>query len=739
MFVRHPVRNTISAGLLVLALANAGGLPAAVAAEAKDANLVSRFMLGEEEDAKLPFLFEADELRYLESTDTVIGQGNVRISRQGRILTADWVEYRRTDKILVAVGNVVLVEVTDEVLFADEVELTENLDQGYASNPRILMADGTRVAATGAARLSEDRVVVQRAVYSPCQLCSSDPDAAPLWQIRAEKITHSEVRQEIEFEDARLDVFGVPVAYVPFYSQPDPRVEKKTGFLTPTFGHDEGLGFTLKAPFFWNIAPNRDLTVTPLVTTEEWPVLIGDYRHLFSFGKTEVEASTGYLERVEDGMIEGRSSRGHIRWTGEAALTEHWRSNFQLYRASDNTYLRTFQLDDAGTLRSFATAEGFYRHLYINATTFSVQEQRTNFDEEDTLIALPYATVDYDAPLGFGGIQAHGRLGAHVLFLPDGADTRHLATEFRLSRRWSWSGQLVAVETSLRGDVWHTGQLVSGVEPGVGLRLIPRITADWAYPLFRPIGSATLTLTPRAMSTFATRGLNTDELPNKDSQSLEFDTAALFRPTLAAGRDRIDDGTRIDYGLEAALNLSDSQLTATVGQSFRDGSSREFGDGTGLQDQYSDLTTGFRIETGGWLDAYSHLRWDMSESSVNAAENGLRLRQEPLQLSLTHTYLPKREFDDVTLTEVHQVNVGIRLALSDHWAVSAAHIHDLDRSESLRTSAGISYGDECTLFELAVTRDFTETPEVGPNDSIFFRLVLRHFAESEAQRGLALE
>ena len=696
---------------------------------------LSAFQFGGSSDKNLPFLLEADATNYDERTDTVAAAGSVRISRDGRVLTADRVEYRITDKIIAAAGNVILVEPTGEVLFAEEVELTEDLDQGFAISPRILLPDGSRVAATGTSRISKDRVEVERAVFSPCKLCPDDPQRAPLWQLRAEKITHSETRREIELESATLHLYGVPVLWVPYFSQPDPRLKKKTGFLTPSVGSDDTLGLTARIPFFWNIGPNSDLTITPHLFTEKLPILSGTYRHLFSFGQTEIEASGGYVERTENGATTDNALRGHIRWMGEADIDENWRSNFQFYRSGDDTYLRTFDIDDSGVLRSFATAEGFYRRLYVNATAFTVQEQRTNFTDDDTPTAVPFVTADYVAPLGFGGINLEGHVGAHVLFRPDGGDTQHLAAEIGLNRQWNLAGNLFDFEISGRGDLFQSTETTGG-DDGIGARFIPRATLGWSYPVFRPVGSAIVTLTPRVMGTAAPGGLNTADLPNEDSQSQEFDTTTLFRPVYADGRDRFDDGQRVDYGLEAAVDLSNVRFTGVVGQSFNNDSSRTYGAGTGLSESFSDIVFGYGVHAGSWLNGYQRLRWDYQESTISAAESGVRLDLDPVQVGLQHVYQQQRLFDGLTLSETHQVAGSVRFQVSEHWAVLGRHRHDLDTGKALRSQIGVSYGDECFSLELVGTRDRTRTAETGPNNSVIFRIALRHLGSASGKQTL---
>jgi LPS-assembly protein len=727
----------LGTGVAITASLCVWGAEAATITTKTDSPLVP-FQLQDEGGESLPFLLEADESSFDEKTGTLIASGSVRISREDRILLADRVEYRTNEKILSAKGNVTLVEPTGELLFADEVELTEDLDQGFAVAPRILLPDGTRLAAAGTSRISKDRVEVYRGVFSPCSLCEDDPHRAPVWQLRAKRISHSETRKEIELESATLDFFGIPVLWVPYFSQPDPRVQKKTGFLPPRVGSDEYLGLVTEIPFFWNIAPNRDLTIEPHIYTQSAPIVLGSYRHLFPFGQTEIQASGGIVERTENGVSRGNNLRGHIRATGDASINENWRADFQYYRSGDDTYLRTYDIDDAGILRSFALAEGFYRRLYVNATAFTVQEQRTNFTDDDTPTALPFVTADYSAPLGFAGLNLEGQLAAQVLFRPDGGDTQHGAARIGVSRQVFLGNNVFDGLIELRGDLFQSTETPGGNEQ-ISSQIFPRATVGWSYPLFRALGEGTITLTPRAMATATPGGMNTDDLPNEDSQSFEFDSTALFRPAIADGRDRIDDGQRFDYGVEVSYDLRDISLSGLIGQSYRTNSSRDFGAGTGLDHPLSDVILGYGFGAGRWLDGFQRVRWSFAHGDIGAAESGISLSTERVQFGLQHTYLPDRYFDNEFLSETHQIEGTVRLQLDDHWAVLGRHRQDLESGSALRSQVGISYADECLALEIVGTRDRTRTAEVGPNNSIMFRIALRHLGSASGTQTLEEE
>jgi LPS-assembly protein len=180
-----------------------------------------------------PMLMNADDLRYDESTGVVTARGNIELSQGERVLIADLVSYNRTTDTVTAIGNVSLMEPNGEVLFSNYAVLQNELKTGVIENLRVLLSDGSRVAANHAERTAGGRKIMEQGVFSPCSLCRKDPTRAPLWQIKANKIIHHETRNDIEYRGAVLEMFGVPVLYTPYLVHPDPTVDRRSGLLAP--------------------------------------------------------------------------------------------------------------------------------------------------------------------------------------------------------------------------------------------------------------------------------------------------------------------------------------------------------------------------------------------------------------------------------------------------------------------------------------------------------------------------
>src|SRR5919106_3145752 len=239
-----------------------------------------------------PVLMFAREVR-LESEDVIVAEGDVEILRGERRLLADSVRYDQRADQIEALGNITLVEPGGEVLYADRLLFSGDLRNGVASQLRARLEDDSLLAAAEGRRIGGTRTEMNRVVYSPCPVCPNS-DEPPLWQITATQVNHDQETRDITYRNAVLEIFGVPVAYTPFLRHPDPTVERRSGFLAPIIGSDSNLGFTLETPYYFDLAPNYDLTVAPIFTTKENAVLTADYRHLLESGRFQLGGSITY-------------------------------------------------------------------------------------------------------------------------------------------------------------------------------------------------------------------------------------------------------------------------------------------------------------------------------------------------------------------------------------------------------------------------------------------------------------
>ncbi|MEK9724016.1 MAG: LPS assembly protein LptD, partial [Rhodospirillaceae bacterium] len=290
----------------------------------------------------------------------VIALGNVQVGYADKMLFADRVAYDQAKDVVMATGNVTLVEPSGERVFGDEMQITGDLKDGVIRNIGIILQDRSRIAGAGARHSAERITELSKGTYSPCDLCKDDPNRPPLWQIKAVRVTHDKREKIVEYRDAWLEMFGFPVFYTPYFRHPDPTVKHKSGFLFPTYRSSSDFGFILETPYFWAISPHEDTTIRPIWMTGEFPVLAVEYRNRIDNGTIDVSSSiTDNSSEQYDTTDGDLGVRGYIDAKGRFDIDRTWRWGFDVERSTNDTFMRRYGFGSPQSLNSQIFAEAF--------------------------------------------------------------------------------------------------------------------------------------------------------------------------------------------------------------------------------------------------------------------------------------------------------------------------------------------------------------------------------------------
>ena len=683
-----------------------------------------------------PVVLRADELVHDLNSGVVIATGNVEIAQGDRVMLADTITYNEKTDTVTAVGNVVLLEPGGEVMFADFAEVSGEMKHGVIRNIRILLTDNSRIAANGAVRSGGNRTEMRKAVYSPCPICAEHPDESPLWQIKAIRVVHDQRRQEIEYTDAVFEFFGVPVAYTPYFSHPDPTVDRRSGFLAPSYGNRSQLGFTLETPYYFDIAPNRDATLAPIFTTDEGVVLSGEYRQRTGSGQFQLAGSiTRPKQRGNFGeIVGGRDIRGHVTGVGLFDIDRTWRWGFDVERSTDDTYLRRYGFNFEDTLTTNLFVEGFRGRNYAALNAYSFQGLRRNDDPGDTPLIAPIAEYSFISDPGRHGDSYTLDVNFMELVRTDGTGSRR----FSIDGGWRLPyigplGDLYSLTASLRGDAYWVNDVVDPARPntsrtsGLTGRVVPQLAFDWRYPLIRSAGTVRQVIEPIVMFAVSPHGGNPDKIPNEDSQAFEFDDTNLFNLNRFPGLDRVEGGPRLSYGLRmGAYGASGGQTTAFIGQSFRTRADSTFEAGSGLEDNRSDFVGRVSISPSKFLDLTYRFRLDNDNLSSRRSAIDMIIGPEWLRINFGFLSLDEGPADLSDLGRREELNVSGRLALGPQWSLNAFNRRDLSADNTINMGIGLIYQDECIVFGAQLARRFTRDRDLEPETSINFVIKLKN-------------
>lgn len=687
-------------------------------------------------------VISADEISYDESLNSVFATGNVEVAYGQRIMLADRVRYDRNEDSVVASGNIVLLEPTGEVLFAEYVELTDELRSGVIENIRILLADNSRFAANGARRIDGRITVMRKAVFSPCKVCEKDPDRPPLWQLKASTIIHDQEAGDVTYTNAWLELFGIPVFYTPYLSHPDPTVERRSGLLAPQAGSSSVFGGFARIPIFIAFGDSIDMTVEPIITAKEPPILALEYRQRFNNGFIEFSGSGTRADR-ETGdefnpVIEEDVTRGHLFAEASFALNEYWRTGFDYRRASDPTYLDRYDFfgDYGETLESNAFIEGFHGRTYSAGDIFGYQDLGPADPEEEPVILPSFDHNYFSEADGLGGRWSFDANFRNIV-RDNGSNTRRLSLNGGYAIPFiSDFGLVTTVSAWLRADAYHMdGVQVDGQDENnvVAGRVIPRAAIEMRYPFVRGAEGIRQVIEPAVAFIAAPNNGNPVEIPQEDSVVVELDDTNLFSEDQIPGLDRVDTGQRAVYGVSAGLyGKRGGRLTGFFGQSYRLENDNSAGDASDLREGWSDYVGRLLFSPDKYIDLLYRFRLAEHDFELLRGETSVAVGPPSLRLTGDHIYIAA-EASNGLYPDREEVYADLSSQITDYWSIGLSTRRDLTEGGGpLEHGLRITYEDECFRLAAKFRRDFTSSIDVEEETIFSIQVVFKSLGNVSA-------
>ena len=723
------LRTIITATAMIL-LAHSG-------ARAQDPNL---FTTQVTVDRNKPMLLQADELIYDNKHNRVTARGNVEIYYNNYTLLADAVAYDQTANTLEAEGNVRMKEPDGAIINADRLRLTDDFREGFIGSLRVVTKDDDRIAAALATRKNGNITVFKSAVYTPCKPCRKHPERAPLWQIKAAKVIRDETAGNIYYEDAQLEFFGVPVAYFPYFFHADPTVKRRSGFLIPSIGQSEDFGTWTEIPYFWDIAPNMDITFTPRYMSKLGVLWQGEWRHRLANGTYKVELAGIFQNDSNEttqflaGPLEN-DWRGSIKTEGRFNLGSWWQAGWDITAESDDTFRRFYKLDSIYRTDQVSKLylEGINRRNYFATNLFHFGGLLADDTSNSESRVLPIADYDYVVDQQILGGELSFSANLTSLTRDNGADSSKIIANVRWRRQMIDDlGQVVTPFAELRGDAFKVS---NHVDPVTGLtstedyvtRGMATAGIEYSYPFVAHTERASHVVEPIAQIIARPDGITQTDVPNEDAQSLVFDDSLLFDTDKFSGYDRIETGVRANFGIRYTAQLDDDggYLRAVFGKSQHLSGDNPFAIGTGLGEDDSDYVAGVYFEPTKTLRLIAQSRFDADTFELQRQDVGASVTYGLVSGSVNYAFSRATPIIGLTADEQDLTASG-QLRLTENWYALSTLNYDIEGSQLLSDSFGIKYADECFVLAVTYSESYFRDRDIDPNRSVMVHFELKH-------------
>ncbi len=821
--------------LLRKALYGAGLLALVAALPAAAQTLGDRLASRSKGDGKSKMLVDAREVVYDRDNDRVTALGDVQVYYQGRVLEADRVTYDRKTRRVLAVGNAKITESDGTKTYGDRFELTDDFKDGFIDSLRSETRTRSRFSAPRAERSGGERTVFENGTFTGCEPCKDHPERPPLWQVKAARIIHNNSEQRIYYENASFEFFGLPLAWLPFFSSPDPSVSRLSGLLAPRVINKSGLGIGVSLPYFFALAPHYDVTLTPTYFSRQG--VYGDvlWRHRLENGSYNIRVN-GISQMGRSAFptpsylgAGDRTFRGSVISRGKFHLNEKWTFGWDGAIATDKFYYTDYKVKPGNISNTFFSET-------ISSVYLRGSGERSWFDLSAYHI-LGLSTRDWQPQAGFAApsfdfdrrftpdllqgelrVTANGsavhRDAAYFQALPFHSGSAVPAHKLYAGNRGLYqdcgTGNFLRGRCLLRGvagdyaraslDVnWRRrfvdplgqewtpffgaradlaalqvntsrynapagatgygnaaqGSFFNGNSNHHLFRGMPMLGLEYRYPFFADTSFGTHHFEPIGQIILRPNETQIGKLPNEESQSLVFDEYNLFANNKFSGFDRIEGGTRANYGARYSFRANNGAFASLLlGQSVQIAGRNSFsqydlantGRDSGLDNHRSNYVAAASIQPT--MDSYLTARGRFDEKNFALKRLDVEATTQLYRgVALTALYTriaPQPELGFALRREGLFLNT--RVELPRNLYLTGGVLFDMDYYLTQRvhkgrdsgiwnvsgTTLGLGYRDDCTDLSLTYTR--TNFDYLGGTDqhssTYMVRLMLKDLGEA---------
>ncbi len=653
--------------------------------------------------------FSADEVENNQELSLITAIGNVEIIRDNYTVKADKIIYNQKEDTVTAVGDVVILEDSGNVVFSDYAELTDHMTKGEMKNIKMIMADKTRVAASTFRRGDKDKKIMTNAVYSPCDACRTED---PLWQIKARKVEHNAETKDIHYQNAFVEVKGVPVFYTPFLSHPDPTVKRRSGFLFPRLMSNQYLGAALQGQYFWSISDQEDILFNPIFSSDKGIVYGGAYNKYFSRG--EISASGSFLRDSDT-----KKDRGNLFAYGRYEVNDYWVADTDINYASDNAYLKDLSLPkkDDTWLTSRASLQGFDNRNYAALEAYYYKILSYDLRYANRPMVLPtFSYENISDPNRYGAYNKNSFSMASVYHEDDNSSQRATMINSWNLPYTSPYGEKYKLVASLKSDLYYVDNYLNPeneIYDGTVGRIFPQVGLEWRLPFIRATEDSRQILEPIIVAAVAPNQSNkADKIPNEDSQDVELNDTNILNLDRYSGYDRNDIGSRISYGFNwSSYGNILGRTSALLAQSYEFSKNESFADADGQSGSFTDYVGRVYASPNEYLDFNYRFKLDKEDYSITYSELASSFGPKILKMYVSYIYFQANATSSIRNAERKELYTSLRAMLTKNWSISMYNRQNLaQNSGSLEMGAFLSYEDECTKVIFNIEKDNSNDP-----------------------------
>lgn len=702
---------------------------------------------GQSKAPTLPATLKADKIFGDQNNNTIDAIGHVELIKNENTIFSDKMTYDRNNNIIKAFGDVKIINYQTGNVIAEYADIKDDLSSGHFDNAKIIFINGSYLTSPKVTQESKTVTVLDKSIFSVCpnEEIAKDNDLAgkktDAVTIKSSTTTIVKDQEKVKLNNAIIKFYNVPILYSPYMSVPFPSSKRKSGFLAPSYMNNTRFGLGFVIPYYFNIAPNRDLTTTLRYHPSQNSIILrNEFRHLTRAGKynIDIEVANNTIKPLATTNTTTTTSstvnNEDIRWTGKTKgdfkLNANSDVEFDVFHVGDKNYQRDYHNDYRDHTTSTANVDYIKGRNYYSAGLMSIQELDLNQDSTLQPTAAPILNAYKESKPGSYNERYSIAANSTVISRKNGLQYRRVSAKPEVKIPYNLHGNLFEASANVQSDIYNLEDNSNKyTTPSTNYRTAvtnfrPEAALNWSLPVARNFKKSTLVIEPMANFVMSGYQNNFNLIPDQDSNNNELTQNNLFLNDRFFGYDRNEAGKRYSYGMKSSLFNSLGQFSFGLGQSVRKSYRAQDITLRGFNDNNKSNIVGelfYRSKKHFDITYNFHLNESNYNNELNEVISTFNF--DRILVSASYLLLKKTIYNP---TARNQLTASSTIKLTKSLNLDLASTRDFAAGREIYRKIGITYNGCCIIYGFSITESHPANFTI-PQISYNFILSIRSF------------
>ena len=644
----------------------------------------------------------------------------------------DKFEYSTKEKFFKSTGNIEVVDSKNNKYNFSQIYIDERKREiigtdikAYLNESNFKLTDKNKPRIfANTINLKDQKSVFTKSVFTLCDY--REDDKCPPWTIRASQMNHDKKKKTIYYDNAVIKVYDIPIFYFPRLSHPDPSVERRTGFLNPSFADSKNLGAGLQIPYFFALNKDKDLTLTPKLYVSENPIILGEYRQAFEssnfildFGytqgykKTTATKSSGDKSHLFTKFVKNFTNKKYSNSTLELT-TQHTSNDKYLKLYKINTDLVDSEINTLENSISFThSSDDFF--FGASASSYETLTESYNdkyehvlpdiFFDKSLFSSIKYGDADFNSNFKIHNYETN----KYKRFLNNNIDWKLSNLNYQNGLSGSILGKVKNVNYETKNESKFKDEPTSEVFGALGylaeinLKKIKNNSKESLIPKFL------LRFSPEHM--------------RKSEGDTKLNHLNIFNLDRLNSDDNFESGMSATVGFDYLLNKSDREFNLSMGQIINEKENKHMPSSSSLDEKLSDVIGNSNLKINESVNLQYNFALDQNYKNLNYNELGADLSFNPIKFSFD--YLQEKKH----IGNQEYLKSKVELVKGSNGVFTFENKRNLITDSSEFYNLSYEYINDCLRAGLVYRREFYEDSELESENSLMFKITLTPFGD----------